>query len=540
MWWRKPQGSQVSPARVTVLYVPDWPIVAARADESWQLDDNHPVAISAHGVIAHCSPEARAQGVFVGQRVRDAQVGCPQLAVLASQPEREWRLWNQVLSGLHDTVAQVFVIEPGVIAMKSSGLARYYGSEQRAGTQLLRGLQAETSRVSARVATADTLFAATVATRYAATDSAPVCAVAPGGDADFLGPLPLSVLDSPRLVSTLTQLGFTQLADFAALDPLHVQERFGLEAALLHSCARGVDPRTTSPSDIPASTDRRWRGDTPLARSDALSFALRSTVEDFLRGLVASHVVCTNVSITLVDDRGATHSQVWSHPRFFDAADLVNRVRWQWESIARESPEEYQEGGIQEVTFQARSPERLFGHEPGLWGGGDTDARVEHAIAQVQSRLGHQSVGHAVLHPGHSFEEREQIIAWGTTDSGDYYTTESGQERPEAFVAELPKPLPATVFQPPQPVALHNQWGDPLSLDAESSTLGGLPSQMLSGGKMRQVVAWAGPWPVLERWWDPAHSRCRYRLQLLDQQGVGWLVSQEQPGGHWQIEARYD
>ncbi len=523
-----------------VLCVPDWPIVAARADESLHLADNQPVAISARGVIAHCSPEARAQGVSLGQRIRDAQVSCPQLAVLASQPGRDWRLWNQVLSGLHDTVAQVSVIEPGLIVMKSSGLARYYGSEHQAGTQLLGAVEAEAGRVSARVAVADTLFAATVATRYATTDSTPVCVIDPGGDADFLGPLPLSTLENPRLAATLTKLGLTQLADFAALDPLHVQDRFGLEATLLHSCARGVDPRTTSPSDIPASTDRTWKGDTPLARSDALSFALRGTVEDFLRALVASHVVCTSVSISLVDDRGVTHSQVWSHPRFFDAADVVNRVRWQWESIARESAEEYQEGGIQEVTFQARSPERLFGHEPGLWGGGDADARIEHAIAHVQSRLGHQSVGHGVLRPGHSFDEREQIIPWGVADSFDEYATSSQQERTEAFVAELPKPLPATVFQPPQPVLLHDQWGQPLSLDAEGSALGGLPSQMLSGTNTREVVAWAGPWPVLERWWDPAHSRCRYRLQLLDQQGVGWLVSQDQTGGHWQIEARYD
>jgi len=523
-----------------VAYVPDWPIVAARADDSLQLTDNHPIAISAHGVITHCSFDARAQGVSRGQRVRDAQASCPPLTVLASQPERDWRLWNQALSSLHDTVAQVSVIEPGLIVMKSSGLERYYGSEHRAGVELICALHAEIGQVSTRVAVADTLFAATVATRYATSDSTPVSVIDPGGDAHFLAPLPLSILDSPRLVGMLTQLGLTQLADFAALDSLHVQDRFGLEAALLHSCARGVDPRATFPSDIPASTDRTWRGDTPLARSDALSFALRGTVDDFLRGLVASHVVCTSVSITLVDDRGAPHSQVWSHPRFFDAADLVNRVRWQWESIARESAEEYQEGGIHEVTFQARSPERLFGHEPGLWGGGETDARIEHAIAHVQSRLGHQSVGHGVVRPGHSFHEREQIIPWGVSDSADEYTTKSQQERPEAFVAELPKPLPATVFQPPQPVLLHDQWGHPLSLDVDGSALGGLPTQMLSGSNTRQVVAWAGPWPVLERWWDSAHSRCRYRLQLLDQQGVGWLVSQDQTGGHWQIEARYD
>jgi len=35
------------------------------------------------------------------------------------------------------------------------------------------------------------------------------------------------------------------------------------------------------------------------------------------------------------------------------------------------------------------------------------------------------------------------------------------------------------------------------------------------GERRYDVVAWAGPWPVEERWWDPRRARRAVRLQLL-------------------------
>jgi len=261
---------------------------------------------------------------------------------------------------------------------------------------------------------------------------------------------------------------------------------------------------------------------------------LRATVDDFLAGLTAQHVVCTTVRLSLVDDRGETHSQVWSHPRFFTAADLVNRVRWQWESLARHSSEEYHDGGVSEVVFQALSPENLFGHEPGLWGGAEVNSRVEHSIARLQSSLGHQAVTRAELRPGHGFDEREVLVPWGTQVRTEGATTQATAE----FVGQLPRPLPASVFQPPTPVGLTDASGHPVSV--QDAALTGHPAVLQSGSHSRDVVAWAGPWPVVERWWDQQAARRRYRLQLLDDQEVGWLISQDGAGGSWQVEARYD
>ena len=60
------------------------------------------------------------------------------------------------------------------------------------------------------------------------------------------------------------------------------------------------------------------------------------------------------------------------------------------------------------------------------------------------------------------------------------------------------------------------------------------------GGRRRpaEVVAWAGPWPVDERWWDPARHRRRARLQVVTADGVAHLLALE--GGRWRTEATYD
>ena len=60
----------------------------------------------------------------------------------------------------------------------------------------------------------------------------------------------------------------------------------------------------------------------------------------------------------------------------------------------------------------------------------------------------------------------------------------------------------------------------------------------IDGGRPLAVLAWTGPWPVDERWWDPTRHRRRARFQVLPADGGAHLLAIE--SGQWWLEATYD
>jgi protein ImuB len=64
------------------------------------------------------------------------------------------------------------------------------------------------------------------------------------------------------------------------------------------------------------------------------------------------------------------------------------------------------------------------------------------------------------------------------------------------------------------------------------------PGWLRVSGVWTRIVAWAGPWPIDERWWDPkAHQRLA-RLQVTSEEDVAYLLKLSE--GQWLIEATYD
>jgi protein ImuB len=59
-----------------------------------------------------------------------------------------------------------------------------------------------------------------------------------------------------------------------------------------------------------------------------------------------------------------------------------------------------------------------------------------------------------------------------------------------------------------------------------------------SPNAMHAVDAWAGPWPVEERWWDAAQARAVQRFHVVDADGMAWLLMLDRH--RWWVEARYD
>src|SRR5690606_36545517 len=102
----------------------------------------------------------------------------------------------------------------------------------------------------------------------------------------------------------------------------------------------------------------------------------------------------------------------------------------------------------------------------------------------------------------------------------------------------LPTPSPARVHPSPTPAEVVVAAGAPPAVSGRG-LLSAPPARLsVAGGPWADVVAWAGPWPLEERWWDPVTARRRARLQLVTADGRACLAVLEQ--GHWHVTATYD
>ena len=103
----------------------------------------------------------------------------------------------------------------------------------------------------------------------------------------------------------------------------------------------------------------------------------------------------------------------------------------------------------------------------------------------------------------------------------------------------LPGFHPPSVFDGRPAVRVVDPRGDGVAID-ERGMPSGPPAGFEAPGASSciPITAWAGPWPVDERWWDPQAARSVHRLQIAAQDGSAWLLCHE--AGGWWAEARYD
>jgi protein ImuB len=171
------------------------------------------------------------------------------------------------------------------------------------------------------------------------------------------------------------------------------------------------------------------------------------------------------------------------------------------------------------------------GRQQGFWGGDRAAAeRAARAVARVQGRLGPEAVATAVHVGGRDPGEQVRLVPWGDPPLEPTV--------PSPWPGRLPSPAPATVLSPPLPAEVVDDAGAPVGVNGRGLPSGAPACVSVGGGPWSAVVAWAGPWPVDERWWDADAHRRRARWQVVTAAGGAYLLSLQ--GGAWTVEATYD
>ncbi|HEY1571497.1 MAG TPA: DNA polymerase Y family protein [Pseudonocardiaceae bacterium] len=528
-------------ARLLVVWCPDWPAMAAAAVAGMSM--HLPIAVvAAHRVVA-CSASARADGIRRGTRRRDAQSRCPELVVFPDDADRDARLFEPVASAVEELAPGIDVVRPGVIAVPAQGPLSYFGTPEAAVEHVIDHVATRTG-VECQVGIADGLFAALLAARRAVL-------VPPGGTPAFLAPLSVGELNQPddptglvragrvdnadrtELVDLLCRLGIRTLGGFATLSEKDVASRFGGAAVLAHRLAAGRTDRPLARRRPPPELIVDVELDPPADRVDAAAFAAKTAAQRLYTGLVDHGLACTRLAIHARTEAGEERDRVWRCAEPLTLAGIADRVRWQLDGWLRAAVSDRPTAGVNLLRL---APEEVVdgrGLQFGMWFGGtdpvEAAARAGRAMVRVQGLLGPSGVCTAVLGGGRGPADQVRMVPWG-----DERVPGADPEPP--WPGRLLRPAPTKVPTTPPRAEVVDEAGRPVEVSGWH-LLTGLPHRVDG----REVRGWAGPWPVVERWWDPDGGRRMVRLQVLlsDEDGEQALLLLR-AGGRWLVEGMYD
>jgi protein ImuB len=578
--WREVWWEVTRAVRTLVVWCPDWPVAAAGCPASM------PVAVVHANRVVACSAVAREDGVTQGLRRREAQGRCPALVVVEQDLGRDARAFEPVVAAVEAFAPRVEVVRPGVVALATRGPSRYFGGDRALTGKVVDAVDAVLALLGAprcRAGVADGPFAAELAARATPGISpaqAPYTVVPAGASAAFLAPFPIEVLDRPELADLLTRLGLAALGDLAALPAAIVLARFGTEGILAHRLAMGLDQRPlavrTPPPDLAVTVEL----DPPAERVDTAAFAAKAMADELHERLAGRGLACTRIAIEAETEHGEHLVRLWRHDGALTTGAIAERVRWQldgWLSSGATT------AGLTLLRLIPDEVKPDHGRQLGFWGGSSAaDDRAARALARVQGMLGPEGVVTAVVGGGRDPADQVKLVPWGdpreparpgaraapgpaggrpvpaTAGLAAVAAGAAGaagaQDRPSRrrprrtmgaaagevppWPGRLPTPAPAVMYPSLLAAEVRDEAQQPVTVAARGLLSAAPAAVSVAGGPWVDVAAWAGPWPVEERWWDTAASRRRARLQVCLEDGTAHLIARE--SGRWWVEATYD
>ncbi len=579
------QPEQTRPERTCVVWCLDWPIVVARQRDPTLVDRPVIVAerVGSRELVRSASTQARTAGVTTGLRRREAESRCPGLIVLDTDIGEEAAAFESVARAVEMFTPRIEITRPGVLAFPTRGPSRYFGGDEvlarRVRAEVCSAMHGDSRGVTsssgsdARVGIADGRFAAQQATRRALTNGdAGTLVVPPGGSAEFLAPFPVAAIDDEEMAMLLVRLGLLTLGDFAALDPASVVARFGLDGRRRHRLAGGFDDRAGDLHSPPPDLVEQQELDPPATRVDQAMFAAKALGDRLLARLDGLGLGCVRIVVEAETEHGERLSRVWRHEGALTPTALAERVRWQLDGwlradggarprvVAAEGDvREAQDAAALAESFDTTTgalalirlvPDEVVGaggRQLGFWGGDPAASdRADRALSRVQGLLGYEVVSACVPQGGRTPPERVRWVPWGEPREPerpvDGVAGPVVVERPQ-WPGTVPGPAPARIFEPPIPVELLDEAGDPVRVSGRGEALG-LPAELRTRvlpGNGGRVLGAAGPWAHDVRWWDAAGHRRRARWQITVAAGdvvVACLVAIER--GAATLEAVYD
>lgn len=250
------------------------------------------------GVVSAASYEARRFGIHSAMPIGRAFRLCPQGVFLPVDMDKYAAVSREimaVLAGFTPLVEPVSIDEAFLDVTASRAL---HGDGPTIAREIKKIIKTRVD-LAASVGVASNMFVAKVASDLEKPDGLVVVPV--GGEAEFLGPLPVSRLWGVGKVtgSELEAMGIRTIGQLARVPPAHLTARFGEHGPDLLNLARGLDHRVVEPDAAPKSMGAEETFGQDTCDVELLRATLREQSERVARELRAESYAGRTVTLKL-------------------------------------------------------------------------------------------------------------------------------------------------------------------------------------------------------------------------------------------------
>jgi len=451
------------------------------------------------------------------------------------------RDFEVVVTALEAVTPLIELTDPGTCAFATRGPSRYFGGDKALVHEVVRRTQRALQTLGnpgpVRVGLADGPFAARVA---AFREEALVTVVAPGSSATFLRGFSVHVLDNHELTEVLVRLGITTLGAFVDLDRSDVLGRFGREGEGAHRLASGLDNSQPLARRIPPDLEVVVELDPPVDRIDQAAFVAKGAADELHERLSRLGAVCTRVLVGFESEHGEVRERLWRHEGALSPTAISERVRWQLDGWLNGSPDSRPTGGLERLLLRPDEVGPAQGREVGFWGQQSLAAeRAAGGVARVQGLLGPDAVLAPVRRGGRQPHDQLVLapVAGFALAEG---RTVAAVATDKPWPGQLPAPSPTVVYRRSLEAHVLDSHRHSVGVNARG-VMSEVPKWLGVGTDPKiwfDVAAWAGPWPLDERWWDAESARRRARFQIVTNDGKARLMALAQQ--RWWVDGTYE
>ena len=468
--------------------------------------------------------------------------------------EHSFRTYENVVRTVTGVSPLVEIVSPGCLVFAARGPSRYFGGE-RAVAETVESRVGETGLGVFGIGVAQWRFAATAAAHLAASRGRS-CMIDAAMTQQFVDALPVRALRTlggvdHDVVDLFVRLGLRTCGAVAALGEKALIERFGVEGRTVHRLVTGGQVHLLDPGAPPPDIVRAVDFDSPLVDVRHVTSAARACIDSALSAVAVTGRQCVRLMVSCETDHAETNERIWTEPRGFSVAAVVQRLAWQlegWLTVPEgEDGTDAVSSGVVRVCVTPLECRDVLVDQPLLWGGHQENAeRAARAVSLVVATGASVAVTVPQWTGGRDASGEYERIPVDMVDLRDAPAActrvEKGKGVPRDWRGALPVPSPTIVHSVPLSVCLVDELGEVVRVTGRHE-LSARPVRVTVGRHAFAVLRHAGPWPVEERWWDPLRRRRLARVQVLateERTGTQRVMLLGLENGEWSLLARYD